>query len=363
VTTRAVFLHKGARDNDLGLIERGFANDEDPGGRDALGRTPLMVAAHEGRLAALLALLPVSDARARDNEGDEPLAIACGAELAPDDAERLACAQALLPLSDPAATNHRGSSALMRAAGSGSAGLTRLLLDQGDPWIEDSGGRTALSQALAGGHLECVKILLPRSPLDNAPLGASLPCVAASSGDKETLVELFAELGRRGRLGEPELREALTGAVSASREAIIFALLSRDASLRQPRPGERAPMREALDGQGDFRARSACASALWLDSELGVGKTDRDNWLGSMLWAQRWAEAEWLALRWPDAADLRRLFEQAQVPEEIRREKMAAAFARLEAEDLAEEMDKELAAKKTDADRLVAEPAGKARRL
>lgn len=73
----------------------------------------------------------------------------------------LECVKLLIPVSDPKAAD---SQALCRAADNGHAECVKLLIPVSDPRADNSG---ALRLAVLSGHMDCVKLLLPVSD----PLG------------------------------------------------------------------------------------------------------------------------------------------------------------------------------------------------
>jgi ankyrin repeat protein len=125
--------------------------------RNAGGWTPLMIAAAERHLEAVVVLLEAkADPNQRNAYGRTALMFAARyGQLAI--VERLLAAGA-----DPnvVPTDATGWTALVSAAVEGQAAVLRTLLDKGaDPAIRTRDGRTALDMARAGGHREAAQVL------------------------------------------------------------------------------------------------------------------------------------------------------------------------------------------------------------
>jgi len=130
--------------------------------KSGLGRTPLMTAIRFGNEEATRALLPVSDAKAVDQEGVSALIMA--AERGRD-----AMVLDLLPESDPLAAGKDGKTALMHCAVRGNFDAVKLLLPMSDAKAVDCNGMSAIVLAAATGSgwaIDCVRILLPKSDPD-----------------------------------------------------------------------------------------------------------------------------------------------------------------------------------------------------
>jgi hypothetical protein len=91
---------------------------------DCWGRTALMLACVEGEESLAEVLLPLSDPRASDRDGETALMLASFGHPA--------CVELLLPVSDPKAQDADGWTALMWAASSGSPRCIELLLPHSD---------------------------------------------------------------------------------------------------------------------------------------------------------------------------------------------------------------------------------------
>jgi ankyrin repeat protein len=117
---------------------------KDPGaarGSDCWGRTALMLSCVEGEEAFVALLLPWSDVRASDRDGETALMLASFGHPA--------CVELLLPSSDPKACDADGWTALMWAASSGSEKCVELLLPHSDTAAATGSGITALDIARA----------------------------------------------------------------------------------------------------------------------------------------------------------------------------------------------------------------------
>jgi len=100
-----------------------------------------MLSCIEGKDAFVALLLPFSDARASDRDGETALMLAAFGHPR--------CVELLLPLSDPMACDSDGWTALMWAASSGSEPCIELLLPHSDADAATSSGLTALDIARA----------------------------------------------------------------------------------------------------------------------------------------------------------------------------------------------------------------------
>ena len=116
-------------------------------------------------------ILPVSDAKASDNDGCTALIYA--AEYGTEKSVEL-----LLPVSDAKATDKWGYTALMQAAMKGNVKSMELLLPVSDINARDKHGKTALDYAKSSGNDQTVKLLQqhilsnpfsdPESPIGNS---------------------------------------------------------------------------------------------------------------------------------------------------------------------------------------------------
>ena len=107
--------------------------------RDCWGRTALMLACLEGEDAFVRLLLPWSEARASDRDGETALMLASFGHPT--------CVELLLPVSDPMAGDADGWTALMWAASSGNESCVELLLPHSDASATNLSGVTALDIA------------------------------------------------------------------------------------------------------------------------------------------------------------------------------------------------------------------------
>lgn len=107
-------------------------------GIDCWGRTALMLSCVEGEEAFVALLLPLSDARASDRDGETALMLAAFGHPG--------CVELLLPASDPKACDADGWTALMWAAASGSERCVELLRRHlADQEAIDAGGVVTLA--------------------------------------------------------------------------------------------------------------------------------------------------------------------------------------------------------------------------
>lgn len=125
------------------------------------GKTPLMQACWTASLEVVAALLPLSDALARDVEGKTALMLASvGAE---EEVVRL-----LLPASDPLAKDETGWSALMWACERGSPGLgcAQILAPVSELGVKDENGWSAMLIACQQGSEPLARLLWPITPAE-----------------------------------------------------------------------------------------------------------------------------------------------------------------------------------------------------
>jgi hypothetical protein len=168
-----------ARVGDLSTLVCALKNGANPLAENDPGWSALHVAAYRGHARLLPTLIGAIDAAL-------PLASAKQAALFLAAGEgHAACVELLLPLSDARAKNDSGETALMRAAANGHAECVRLLLPVSDPLAVDRGfGRSALFFAMASdapGALDCFELLAPVSDLVSCPLEGDFARPHASS--------------------------------------------------------------------------------------------------------------------------------------------------------------------------------------
>ena len=118
------------------ILERDPAAARD---RDCWGRTALMLACVQGGASFVELLLPWSDAKASDRDGETALMLAAFGHPA--------CAELLLPVSDPMAGDTDGWTALMWAVSSDNEKCVELLLRHSDETATNESGVTALDIA------------------------------------------------------------------------------------------------------------------------------------------------------------------------------------------------------------------------
>jgi hypothetical protein len=150
-------LFDAAYRGDTAAVQRLLSEGIDPNYRNPGGWTPLMIAAAERHLEAVVVLLAAkADSNLRNSYGRTALMFASRyGQLAI--VERLLAAGA-----DPNVipTDATGWTALVSAAKEGHIAVIRALLDKGaDPSIRTREGQTALDIARAAGHREAVGLL------------------------------------------------------------------------------------------------------------------------------------------------------------------------------------------------------------
>jgi len=107
--------------------------------RDCWGRTALMLACVEGEVCFVELLLPWSDAKASDRDGETVLMLTAFGHPH--------CVELLIPVSDPLAGDTDGWTALMWAALSGNEQCVTLLLPHSNVTATNQSGVTALDIA------------------------------------------------------------------------------------------------------------------------------------------------------------------------------------------------------------------------
>jgi ankyrin repeat protein len=152
---------------------------------DCWGRTALMLSCIEGEDAFVSLLLPFSEARSSDRDGETALMLAAFGHPR--------CVELLLPLSDPMACDDDGWTALMWAASSGSERCIELLLPHSDVNAATSSGLTALDIARAYAreaqaqqirrHMPGFGVTESAGGIARIPISATLPESATGHGD------------------------------------------------------------------------------------------------------------------------------------------------------------------------------------
>jgi len=131
-------------------------------GSDSKGITALMAAAKKGHADCVAALLPASDANARDQDGATALMRAAKKG-------HLECVKLLLPASNPdqvllnsddEPSDTDGDTALILAARHGHAACAQALAAVSDVGHENALGRNALEAAVLNDNLECAQALV-----------------------------------------------------------------------------------------------------------------------------------------------------------------------------------------------------------
>jgi ankyrin repeat protein len=156
-------LTKAAQSGDITAAKALLAQGTDPDARDSFGMTPLVRAARRGDAGMVDLLLAghadpnVPDA-IRSREGWSPLLNAVHKNQI-EIVRRLLRAGA-----DVNARTPGGNSALAMAAGDGGVEMVRLLLEAGADPRPGRGGSLALTNAVACGRADNVRLLLGRAP-------------------------------------------------------------------------------------------------------------------------------------------------------------------------------------------------------
>ncbi|PRZ56440.1 ankyrin repeat protein [Paraburkholderia fungorum] len=158
------------------------------------GKTPLMHAADHSSLDCIQALLPFGNIPG-DNYFGTALHIAAIEGRA--DVVRI-----LLPHSDPRGRDYEGETPLMWAAQSGAVDVVEILLPFSDPLAINDAGQSALARAAEARYFECADALAPHSnPVEVAKLfkevgSEKMPQWAARLAAQAERKELHAEVAR-----------------------------------------------------------------------------------------------------------------------------------------------------------------------
>jgi len=162
--------------------------------------TPLMSAAEGGHVDCVRALLPRSNPRARDEDGDTALIVAAFSNA-------VECVAALASVSDANAVDSDGKTALLWAASRENKGILDILIPLSDLETRDNDGRTALLVAIAHNDLAVVKAL--------AAAGVDFRAV-----DKNKQTALMLAVGNKECAGD-KLRALVQLAMSAAPDFIL----------------------------------------------------------------------------------------------------------------------------------------------
>ncbi len=192
--------------NDRAALDALLRAGADPLAADKFGQTAL----HCAGAACIEALLPGSDAGARDSDGQTPLMHAA--------ARNAECVSLLLPASDPRAEDDSEQTALHIAASRGEPESVELLAPLSDLDARDGDRLTALMVAARGGDARAIKALLPGSDLAAADRDGetALHLAARSADDPHEGVRLLLSAGANAKAVDtnemtPLMRAALNG--------------------------------------------------------------------------------------------------------------------------------------------------------
>ncbi len=196
--------------------------------KDIFGLTPLHIAAGDGVLADVQALLAAgANASAADSRGRTPLLFAAG-EGRPDIVKLLLGRSA-----NPNAKSNDGRAPLMAAAERGSTEtILALLTGRADLKAADNVGSTAVMYAAAAGRPEAVKLLLAKGLDAKTPNSDSRTVLmaAAASGDAESVKAILAA-GADANARDNQDQTALMYAAVLGRKAAVEALLAAKADV------------------------------------------------------------------------------------------------------------------------------------
>lgn len=258
------------------LLAKGDVNAANPA-----GRTALMFAAENGHAGAITAL--GGDRSLRDSDGKTAIVLAaeCGhaeavralmgdasldqeAFAAAFHAEKTAILALLLEAGvDPDALEEDGSTPLMACAKRGQADLARVLLDaRAMIDHQDNTGRSALMHAAEAGRAEAVRLLLERkanveltTPEDEGAL--ALAARAGHAAAVELLAGRVADVNARGASG----KSALAIAEEKGHAGVVAALRSRGASVA----GDTTLLVEAVEKRDLARVRALLDAGMTPD--------------------------------------------------------------------------------------------------
>jgi hypothetical protein len=279
-------LRRAAERADADGVERALASGAKATAVGAKNRTPLMLAAASGCARAVRALTPLSDANHRDDQGLTALMLAI-------DGGHVECALALISLSDLKAKDRVwGRTALHWAA----AGAFRLSADpqaaaNSKKMVEalalegvdttDKDGRTPLMLAAKAGLEDCVNTLLARGAflLAQSPDGASAMTEAARARHEPLALKMAA------LIDDQELSAAYVQFAESEAWELVEALAPRVAEsalggarkiwLALRESGVDAPELPALNAKWKaLQERRAIGSAAQLSAKPGPGGPD-----------------------------------------------------------------------------------------
>jgi ankyrin repeat protein len=191
-------LHAAAARDDVALIERLAASGADLNARDAHGRTPLMVAAHQGAHAAAAALIAAgANLNALDHDRYDVLTIA-----AVRDDEAMVRAAIAAGADTGLITSPYAGTALIAAAHLGHDGVVRALIEGGAPLDHVNNlGWTALIEAIVLGdggprHVATVEALVEAGADPNlADRSGAAPLALARQHGYDALARLLEDAG------------------------------------------------------------------------------------------------------------------------------------------------------------------------
>jgi ankyrin repeat protein len=193
-------LHEAAASGDLGGIAAALDAGADVDGRDATGRTAILVATIAGKTEAVRALLAAgADVDLQDAQLDNPFLYA-GAEGLLDILRLVGEAGA-----DPTVANRFGGTALIPASERGHVEVVRYLLNETDIDVDHVNrlGWTALLEAIVFGdggpaHREVVDLLIENgADVDRADKDGVRPLTHARDRGQTAIARALEDAGAR----------------------------------------------------------------------------------------------------------------------------------------------------------------------
>ena len=232
---RSTGLHLTARFGLLFLTEEllrvaGGAASEFVDSKDAVGSTPLAVAAAKGHVEVVTVLLARNDVDPNRRGINRRTPLSYAAERGHETVVKILLAQDDV---DIEVKDYKGRTPLSFAAEKGHETVVKMLLAQDEVDIEakDNEGRAPLRFAAANGHVGVVKLLLARNDVDpNTRDKQHLTCLslAAERGDEEVVKLLLARKDIEPDAKDVYGQTPLLLAAERGYETVVKMLLTRD---------------------------------------------------------------------------------------------------------------------------------------